>query len=317
MIVHVVGLKFVPEMSEADIATHFETEVVLHERMPELVPTRAHWGWSKNNSGPLFPESDRGAALNNGCEYVVTVWLAGREAMLKYGPHPKHVELMELQKDKLTSDGKIVLDPVGLPFKPLEPMVLHVVGLKFVPEMSEADIATHFETEVALHERMPELVPTRAHWGWSKNNSGPLFPESDRGAALNNGCEYVVTVWLAGREAMLKYGPHPKHVELMALQADGKLQADGEDAGPPAACMLRLARPHPRQLSAAQPTHTVLRHVGASIWRVYTGKCVLDPMILPAAGSPGVTTTSTTTTTLSDGSSSTTTTTTTTNKQGA
>ena len=231
MIIHVVGLKFVPDMSEADISTHFETEVALHQRMPELVPTRAHWGWSKNNSGPLF-ENDRGAALNNGCEYVVTVWLAGREAMLKYGPHPKHVELMELQTDKLTADGKLVLDPVGLPFKPLEPMILHVVGLKFVPEMSEADIATHFETEVALHERMPELVPTREMWSWSKNNSGPLFPDSDRGPALNHGSEYVVTVWLAGREAMLKYGPHPKHVELMELQANGKLQLDGEDESP-------------------------------------------------------------------------------------
>ena len=26
-------------------------------------------------------------------------------------------------------------------------------------------------------------------------------------------------VWLAGRAAMLAYGPHPKHQELMALQA--------------------------------------------------------------------------------------------------
>ena len=77
-------------------------------------------------------------------------------------------------------------------------MIIHVVGLKFVPEMTEADIATHFETEVALHERMPELVPTRAHWGWSKNNSGPLF-ENDRGAALNNGCEYVVQTLACGR----------------------------------------------------------------------------------------------------------------------
>ena len=28
-----------------------------------------------------------------------------------------------------------------------------------------------------------------------------------------------VTVWLAGREAILAYGPHPKHQELMALQS--------------------------------------------------------------------------------------------------
>ena len=66
----------------------------------------------RNHSGPLFPETDRGAALNHGSEYVVTVWLAGRDAMLAYGPHPKHVELMELQATKLTPDGKCVLDPL-------------------------------------------------------------------------------------------------------------------------------------------------------------------------------------------------------------
>jgi hypothetical protein len=36
-------------------------------------------------------------------------------------------------------------------------MILHVVGLKFVPEMSEEEIVAHFETEVVLHERMPVL----------------------------------------------------------------------------------------------------------------------------------------------------------------
>jgi hypothetical protein len=33
------------------------------------------------------------------------VWLENRAAMLAYGPHPKHVELMELQKSKLTVAG--------------------------------------------------------------------------------------------------------------------------------------------------------------------------------------------------------------------
>ena len=31
---------------------------------------------------------------------------------VSYGPHPKHVELMELQATKLTPDGKCVLDPL-------------------------------------------------------------------------------------------------------------------------------------------------------------------------------------------------------------
>ena len=112
MILHVVGLKFLPEMTEADIIQHFETEVVLHERMPELVLSRAHWDYSKNNSGPLFPDTDRGAALNSGCEWVVTVLLANRDAMMAYGPHPKHQELMALQSTKLAADGKCVLDPI-------------------------------------------------------------------------------------------------------------------------------------------------------------------------------------------------------------
>ena len=58
-------------------------------------------------------------------------------------------------------------------------MILHVVGLRFVPEMSESDIEAHFETEVVLHERMPELVPSSAHWGWSKNHSGSLLHPVD------------------------------------------------------------------------------------------------------------------------------------------
>jgi hypothetical protein len=166
----------------------------------------------------------------------VLVWLADRDAMLAYGPHPKHQELMALQSTKLTPDGKCVLDPSMPEIQARQkavspasdsPMVLHVVGLKFVPEMSEADIEAHFETEAALHERMPELIPSREHWSFCKNNSGPLFPETDRGAGLNHGSEWIVLVWLADRDAMLAYGPHPKHQELMALQST-KLTPDGK-----------------------------------------------------------------------------------------
>ena len=40
---------------------------------------------------------------------------------------------------------------------------------------------------------MPELVPSRERWGYSVNHSGPGF-QNDRGAALNHGCTYIVTV---------------------------------------------------------------------------------------------------------------------------
>ena len=75
-------------------------------------------------------------------------------------------------------------------------MLLHVVGLKFNPEIDETEAIRHFEEDVRLHERMPELVPSRQHWNYSKNQSGPLFSETDRGSELNNGSEWVVTVWL-------------------------------------------------------------------------------------------------------------------------
>ena len=107
--------------------------------MPELVPSRSHWGWSKNHSGSLF-ENDRGAALNNGSEWVVTVWLAGREAMLAYGPHPKHQELMALQSSKLTPDGKLVLGAHlrisfshGYMYPNARPLICHAAGLQLDP----------------------------------------------------------------------------------------------------------------------------------------------------------------------------------------
>ena len=67
---------------------------------------------------------------------------------------------------------------------------------RFAPELSEEEIVNHFETEANLHERMPELIPSRAHWGYSKNESGPLNPETDCGEELNHGSEWIVAVWL-------------------------------------------------------------------------------------------------------------------------
>ena len=38
------------------------------------------------------------------------------------------------------------------------PPLLHIVALKFRPELTESRIRAHFEEEVALARRMPELV---------------------------------------------------------------------------------------------------------------------------------------------------------------
>ena len=62
-------------------------------------------------------------------------------------------------------------------------------------------------------------------------------------------------VWLAGRAAMLAYGPHPKHQELMALQARtstprapfrAALGGAGTGSGSAAMAHADLRRPAPR-----------------------------------------------------------------------
>ena len=68
----------------------------------------------------------------------------------------------------------------------------------------------HFENDVRLKDRMPELVRS---WSWGPNVSLRERPE------VNGGMEYVVTVVLDDKAALDQYGPHPEHQKVKALQS--------------------------------------------------------------------------------------------------
>jgi hypothetical protein len=100
--------------------------------------------------------------------------------------------------------------------------LLHIVSLRFRDDMSEADVVKHFETEVALKRRMPELVEW---WTFRKNVS-----LKDR-ADVNGGCQWVVTSKLFRAGDLPAYLAHPQHKEVAAIQASlltGKFVVDYE-----------------------------------------------------------------------------------------
>ena len=90
--------------------------------------------------------------------------------------------------------------------------LLHVVGIKFKAEaqMDAEKARQHFENDVRLKDRMPELVRS---WSWGPNVSLRERPE------VNGGMEYVVTVVLDDKAALDQYGPHPEHQKVKALQS--------------------------------------------------------------------------------------------------
>ena len=98
--------------------------------------------------------------------------------------------------------------------------LLHVVALRFKAHLSEADIITHMETEVALKRRMPELVD---FWLYKRNESLLTRPD------VNGGCQWVVISQLYDAESLPTYLNHPAHKELAAIQApllEGKIVLD-------------------------------------------------------------------------------------------
>ena len=109
--------------------------------------------------------------------------------------------------------------------------LLHLVALRFKPHLSDADIVRHFETEVNLKARMPELV---ASWSFSRNTSLEARREA------YGGCQWVVMCNLHDRAALQAYLTHPQHVEVGRLQGpllDGKFVVDVEGMGLSAAQM--------------------------------------------------------------------------------
>ncbi len=103
--------------------------------------------------------------------------------------------------------------------------LLHVVALRFRPELSDAQVVEHFERDVALLRRMPELV---AAWSYKKNVS-----LADRGD-VNGGCQWVVFARLHDARQLGDYLCHPEHKEVGAIQSSlitGKFVLDVEGAG--------------------------------------------------------------------------------------
>lgn len=76
-------------------------------------------------------------------------------------------------------------------------------ALKFKEGITAERVREHFETEVKLKERMPELVLS---WSWSPNLS--LATRAD----VNGGMTYVVSVNVATLEDLDAYLKHPQHM---------------------------------------------------------------------------------------------------------
>ena len=122
--------------------------------------------------------------------------------------------------------------PVAAAPPPATPTpLLHLVALRFKPHLTDADIVRHFETEVNLKARMPELV---ASWSFSKNVSLEARREA------NLGCQWVVMANLFDKNALQAYLSHPQHVDVGRYQnplLDGKFVVDVEGCGLSAAQM--------------------------------------------------------------------------------
>ena len=88
--------------------------------------------------------------------------------------------------------------------------LLHIVALRFRADLSEEDIRKHFENDVALTRRMPELVES---WRFEKNVSLLTRPD------VNGGCQGVVVSKLFDGAQLPAYLAHPEHVEVGRIQA--------------------------------------------------------------------------------------------------
>ena len=98
-LVHIVALQFRADLSEDFIVKHFENDVALSRRMPELC---ASWRFTKNVS--LHSRAD----VNGGCQWVVLATLFDEAMLPAYLAHPEHAEVGRIQAPLLTN--KIVLD---------------------------------------------------------------------------------------------------------------------------------------------------------------------------------------------------------------
>jgi len=94
---HIVLLKWNFAYTDEEMKKHFEEEVKLKERMPELV---LDWSWAKNDPIP----EDRA----KGFTHIVISTFRTREDLIKYLQHPQHIEVKEIQGPMV--QDKIVMD---------------------------------------------------------------------------------------------------------------------------------------------------------------------------------------------------------------
>ena len=100
--------------------------------------------------------------------------------------------------------------------------LMHVVCIKFKPEVTVDAAEAHLQNDLRLKERMPDLV---RHWTVKRNAS--LVERSD----CNLGMEWVISVEFANKEALAAYQVHPQHMEVVGIQKPliaGKFVCDYE-----------------------------------------------------------------------------------------
>ena len=88
--------------------------------------------------------------------------------------------------------------------------LLHIVALRFRDDLTDEQIIAHFNTEVRLQNRMPDLVQS---FFFYKN----VTLEARR--PNNLGCQWTVISRLFRAEDLPTYIDHPQHREVGAIQA--------------------------------------------------------------------------------------------------
>ena len=103
-----------------------------------------------------------------------------------------------------------VLRRASAPSAPASNPLLHIVCLRFRDDLDDAAVIAHFERDVRLRARMPELV---RDWRFEKNVS-----RADR-ADVNGGVGWVVLATLHDAAMLPAYLVHPEHQDVGRLQA--------------------------------------------------------------------------------------------------
>ncbi|MDT8862501.1 Dabb family protein [Alkalihalobacillus sp. MEB130] len=95
MITHIVLIKFSKEVTDAQVDTLIEKTLKLKEEIPGIIEI---------HQGRNF--SDR----SQGYEVGMTIKFENKQALENFGPHPKHLEVVDYLKSELGLADIIVVD---------------------------------------------------------------------------------------------------------------------------------------------------------------------------------------------------------------